>query len=43
MRAGNEMRMTRIPTLAEEAGVIRRETPGRPEMLQGGRVDTAAR
>lgn len=43
MKAGDEMQMTRLLTLAAEAELMTRERPERPEMLQVGRPDTAAR
>lgn len=35
--------MTRSLILAAEVELMKRETPERPEMLQVGRADTAAR
>lgn len=43
VKVDNAMRMTRLPTLMAQAELMTRKTPEGPEMLQVGRVDTAAR
>lgn len=43
VRVGNEMWMTRFLALVAQAELMKRETPERQEMLEVGRVDTAAR